>query len=457
MQAWMYQLNPERGFVRGLEDELVPASSENLFRRMLLSGEEVMGPWYVSQFFRDAEVGDPLLIRVGGKEQAGIVACGHIAWIDNWEGEWELGFRPDVTASLALRDNPIPSEWIREVVPKSQRNLVRLEPFWDEIAAELHKRSAFPQHVELRGAPGDEFDEEGERSYGIHAVIERSKANRDLVLSAAERPYRCQGCGFSFGQYGEEYGHCIEVHHLHPVSLGLRRPKAEDFALLCSNCHTIVHWKRGSQPLSIEELRQLVGKERPTFVHGSSPIPHSAVAARPEAVVVDDSTEGQGAIFIFDTEDSFKIATEAVKSVASALASLASEDCSSRILVWSGDVVPTPTLSHLLLEDFFRPERFAVVVEGPLELLGRLLGVWAATAPPSAVAGGTIVTGGEELGLVLRAVISPEGGCVIAHSDPGQGLDTIIPAAGIPLTRVSDLALQAVADGELTIAQAAQI
>jgi len=59
-----------------------------------------------------------------------------------------------------------------------------------------------------------------------------------------------------YGEQGKDY---IEVHHLRPVhSLGgdTVDPRT-DMAVLCSNCHRMIHRKR-DKVLSIEELKNFI-------------------------------------------------------------------------------------------------------------------------------------------------------------------------------------------------------
>jgi len=73
----------------------------------------------------------------------------------------------------------------------------------------------------------------------------------------------CMGCGFNFESiYGEQGLGYIEAHHLkplHTLPVGKAVPMnpKTDFAVLCSNCHRMVHRKRPM--LTIEELRDLKG------------------------------------------------------------------------------------------------------------------------------------------------------------------------------------------------------
>lgn len=82
------------------------------------------------------------------------------------------------------------------------------------------------------------------RKLRIHKRVER---NRSLAAKVKKHlGFTCQACGFNFeavyGPLGRNY---IEAHHLTPVSdLRGKRialdPKT-DFAVLCSNCHRMIH------------------------------------------------------------------------------------------------------------------------------------------------------------------------------------------------------------------------
>jgi 5-methylcytosine-specific restriction protein A len=85
---------------------------------------------------------------------------------------------------------------------------------------------------------------------------ERDKRNRELALELAKPPLTCVVCGFNFGAvYGPIGKGFIEVHHVVPVSTGRRKPRADELKLLCSNCHSMAHWKSGSKPRTIAQLR----------------------------------------------------------------------------------------------------------------------------------------------------------------------------------------------------------
>jgi 5-methylcytosine-specific restriction protein A len=99
------------------------------------------------------------------------------------------------------------------------------------------------------------------RRYRQHRKLERN--SRAGKLAKRIHGFVCQCCGFDFeaiyGEAGKEY---IEAHHLTPLTeLPEDVPVAQDpridFAVLCANCHRLIH--RKNAPRTLEEMRQLPG------------------------------------------------------------------------------------------------------------------------------------------------------------------------------------------------------
>lgn len=73
----------------------------------------------------------------------------------------------------------------------------------------------------------------------------------------------CQACGFDFEKVyvGISNRKYIEAHHLVPISLlkGQRvtRNPRTDFAVLCGNCHRMIH--RFESPWDLEAFRGTIG------------------------------------------------------------------------------------------------------------------------------------------------------------------------------------------------------
>ena len=101
------------------------------------------------------------------------------------------------------------------------------------------------------------------RRLRYHQQVER--ANLRKVKQALG--YTCQVCGFNFeSNYGELGRHFIEAHHLTPLhqytesgTVALNATK--DFAVLCANCHRMVHRKR-SRTLSVADLQAALSGDR---------------------------------------------------------------------------------------------------------------------------------------------------------------------------------------------------
>jgi 5-methylcytosine-specific restriction protein A len=71
--------------------------------------------------------------------------------------------------------------------------------------------------------------------------------------------YTCQACGFNFAQsYGAIGENFIEAHHLTPLATlrgqTLFLNPLQDFAVLCANCHRMIH--RTEAPHDLEAFRR---------------------------------------------------------------------------------------------------------------------------------------------------------------------------------------------------------
>jgi len=118
---------------------------------------------------------------------------------------------------------------------------------------------------DMNGADVDDVEApEGSLLAQYHRSRERA---RGLVLRKKEHAIRsgkalaCEVCDFCFAvQYGERGVGFIECHHRQPLSSLSpgTATKLADLALVCSNCHSMLH--RGSPWPSVEELRRLLGR-----------------------------------------------------------------------------------------------------------------------------------------------------------------------------------------------------
>ena len=124
-----------------------------------------------------------------------------------------------------------------------------------------------PQEAEEALAPEQEIEAEaveGQLLTHLHVRRERSKKliaqKKKAVLENAGQLV-CEACGFDFQKrYGERGAGFIECHHTKPLSdlPEERTTRLSDLALLCANCHRMIHAKRPW--LSIPDLRDMIKK-----------------------------------------------------------------------------------------------------------------------------------------------------------------------------------------------------
>lgn len=145
---------------------------------------------------------------------------------------------------------------------------------WDEYASRLDKlqidasviAAALASKTLLPGDLGDDAEDievsEGRIVWAIHSKRERCKKiirQRKQQALRLHGELRCEGCKNTLEErYGDRGLGFIEVHHtrpIHTMKLG-DKTRLKDLALLCANCHRMVHAKR--EWLSIEELQLIV-------------------------------------------------------------------------------------------------------------------------------------------------------------------------------------------------------
>jgi hypothetical protein len=85
------------------------------------------------------------------------------------------------------------------------------------------------------------------------------RAKKDVVLKATGR-LACEACDLDFAErYGELGEGFIECHHTVPLGRGSERVTSlSDLALLCPNCHRMIH--RPARVLTVAELRERLAK-----------------------------------------------------------------------------------------------------------------------------------------------------------------------------------------------------
>jgi 5-methylcytosine-specific restriction protein A len=107
--------------------------------------------------------------------------------------------------------------------------------------------------------------EEGRSFERRHFVRERDSRARKRKIAQSRRAHgyvRCEACGFDFETaYGERGRDFIECHHRNPLSVvGPSTTALRDLALLCSNCHRMIH--RFRPWLTVAQLTDLMDTDR---------------------------------------------------------------------------------------------------------------------------------------------------------------------------------------------------
>lgn len=108
----------------------------------------------------------------------------------------------------------------------------------------------------------------------LHWRIERNTSLGNKVKKI--KGHTCEACEMTFkekyGALGEKF---IEAHHLKPISeLGIGKFKVDlenDFAVLCSNCHSMIH--KLEDPSDLNKLREIIKTVHNNGYLNKKPIP----------------------------------------------------------------------------------------------------------------------------------------------------------------------------------------
>jgi 5-methylcytosine-specific restriction enzyme A len=154
----------------------------------------------------------------------------------------------------------------KEIWGEYSNNRKNLAKIAELIRTEINQKNRIEQNEIL---PVNEEEEnaffEGKVLYRLHKYRERNqKIVNDLKKKAMKRgKLKCQACGFDFYErYGDIGRGFIECHHTIPLSeyQQNRLTKSEDLALVCSNCHKMLHKYRPW--LRKNEVEKLVEKAK---------------------------------------------------------------------------------------------------------------------------------------------------------------------------------------------------
>jgi 5-methylcytosine-specific restriction enzyme A len=137
---------------------------------------------------------------------------------------------------------------------------------WEELARDPAEVARLASAIRAAAAADDippvpEPDEEeiegdeGRLLYRRHRVLERDPriVKQRKAQAKAAGKLRCEVCTFDFaavyGSRGEDF---IEAHHIVPIAeAGIRKVRSGDLALVCSNCHSMLHRRPWCTPANL--------------------------------------------------------------------------------------------------------------------------------------------------------------------------------------------------------------
>ncbi|MGA5085450.1 HNH endonuclease [Streptomyces pseudogriseolus] len=134
----------------------------------------------------------------------------------------------------------------------------------------------------LPPADDEELDDgasapEGRLLLRQHRARERNKSLRKKKIDSVLRKggsLTCEACGFDFEEvYGDRGTGYIECHHVVPLhEAGEGRTKLSDLALICANCHRMIH--RCAPWPTPAELKATIEQRRSTQCRNSAAVVH---------------------------------------------------------------------------------------------------------------------------------------------------------------------------------------
>ena len=262
MPTYLLNWNPNR-----FKWEKLAADSAATYR-----GEIVHDSWSTGGA-KAIQPGDRIFLGRQGVEPKGVIASG-VAASPYFEAEhWEdprkmttynkVDFDTILDPQSLLPRSKLVQGVLQTVKWSSQRGgilinddaAVQLEKKWDD-----HLRAIrFPVADEEQQATAI-FGNEGRIKVRVHRERERNPALVHAKKADALRRFdklECEVCKFVFkDRYGNHGTGFIECHHREPLSAIKqnrgRRVTMADLALVCANCHRMLHWQDWP---SVEELR----------------------------------------------------------------------------------------------------------------------------------------------------------------------------------------------------------
>jgi 5-methylcytosine-specific restriction enzyme A len=188
--------------------------------------------------------------------------------------EAELAVNPGFRSEASVRQKLGNFTWIDPNASGGLRNASTVDvAVWEEFKADRERLRTLAERIRRTVLGGetietelpegdDEEADEGSVLTRLHRSRERSRrlvARKKQQALAATGRLTCEACGFEFDHvYGDLGSGFIECHHRVPVSelTPGTRTRLSDLALVCANCHRMIHRRRPW--LTVEELATIV-------------------------------------------------------------------------------------------------------------------------------------------------------------------------------------------------------
>jgi predicted HNH restriction endonuclease len=156
-------------------------------------------------------------------------------------------------------------------VSRSQGNGVFTvsESQWRQVWQLAAGSSPLPAPITVNHSELYDFsDVEGRRRLMLHYRIERSRQlvlRKKAIVLQRTGQLACECCGFDFANtYGPQGGGVCECHHVHPLHTLLQETIStlEDVAIVCANCHRMLHHIPDCTPQTLREILTNTASER---------------------------------------------------------------------------------------------------------------------------------------------------------------------------------------------------
>jgi len=186
------------------------------------------------------------------------IACTKNLEIDRENTGWKEVYFGGISNGNFCRLNNIKSLDPILLLPiLQQETWEQFQPF---LLHQEQQNSSEEDFLTVAGFPPEDYSaQEGRLRLIQHLAYERDKMLVQLRKNNARTQGNlyCEACGFNFQTvYCQDF---IECHHKFPIAAsGPRTNTLEDLALVCSNCHRMLHRKIDGVYLSVEALKELI-------------------------------------------------------------------------------------------------------------------------------------------------------------------------------------------------------